>query len=74
MTKQKCTVYFDPDEWEALQAAARVIAVERGEAFTASEAVRLAVGDFLETHPYADRWRLAVCDAGVYARAPQAST
>ena len=57
MTKVKCTVYFEPEEWQALQAASRVIAVERKENVTASMVVRLAVSDFLETHPWADRWR-----------------
>jgi len=58
MTKKiQVAIYFEPDAWKALQAAARVIAAERNENVTASQVVRLAVDDFLETHPWADRWR-----------------
>ena len=60
MTKKiQVAIYFEPDAWKALQAAARVIAAERNENVTASQVVRLAVDDFLETHPWADKWRKA---------------
>jgi hypothetical protein len=52
MTKTKCTVYFDPDEWQALQAAARERAVEEQTSVSASDILRRATAHYLaEWHP-----------------------